>query len=53
MLVIVLLANGLLQNVVQPIAFGATLRMIPLLVLVATIGFGASSECSAWSSARL
>lgn len=41
MLVIVLLANGLLQNVVQPIAFGATLRMNPLLVLVATIGFGA------------
>jgi putative heme transporter len=41
MLVIVLLANGLLQNVVQPIAFGATLRMNPLLVLVTTIGFGA------------
>lgn len=41
MLVIVLLANGLLQNIVQPIAFGATLRMNPLLVLVATIGFGA------------
>jgi putative heme transporter len=40
MLVIVLLANGLLQNIVQPIAFGATLRMNPLLVLVATIGFG-------------
>jgi predicted PurR-regulated permease PerM len=29
------------QNIVQPIAFGATLRMNPLLVLVATIGFGA------------
>ena len=41
MLVIVLLANGLLQNIVQPIAFGATLRMNPLLVLIATIGFGA------------
>jgi predicted PurR-regulated permease PerM len=41
MLVIVLLANGLLQNIVQPIAFGATLRMNPLLVLVTTIGFGA------------
>jgi predicted PurR-regulated permease PerM len=40
MLVIVLLANGLLQNIVQPIAFGATLRMNPLLVLIATIGFG-------------
>jgi predicted PurR-regulated permease PerM len=41
MLVIVLLANGLLQNVVQPIAFGATLKMNPLLVLISTIGFGA------------
>jgi predicted PurR-regulated permease PerM len=41
MLVIVILANGLLQNIVQPIAFGATLRMNPLLVLVATIGLGA------------
>ncbi len=41
MLVIVLLANGLLQNIVQPIAFGATLQMNPLLVLVTTIGFGA------------
>ena len=40
MLVIVLLANGLLQNIVQPIAFGATLRMNPLLVLIATIGWG-------------
>jgi predicted PurR-regulated permease PerM len=41
MLVIVILANGLLQNIVQPIAFGATLNMNPLLVLVATIGLGA------------
>jgi putative heme transporter len=40
MLVIVLLANGLLQNVVQPIAFGATLDLNPLLVLVVTIGAG-------------
>jgi putative heme transporter len=40
MLLTVLLANGLLQNIVQPIAFGATLRMNPLLVLIATIGFG-------------
>jgi putative heme transporter len=40
MLVIVLLANGLLQNVVQPIAFGATLDLNPLVVLIATIGFG-------------
>lgn len=40
MLVIVLLANGLLQNVVQPVAFGATLDLNPLVVLVVTIGFG-------------
>ncbi len=40
MLVIVLLANGLLQNIVQPIAFGATLGLNPLIVLIATIGFG-------------
>jgi predicted PurR-regulated permease PerM len=40
MLVIVLLANGLLQNIVQPIAFGATLRLNPLVVLVVTIGAG-------------
>lgn len=40
MLVIVLLANGLLQNVVQPIAFGATLDLNPLAVLIVTIGFG-------------
>jgi predicted PurR-regulated permease PerM len=41
MLVIVLLANGLLQNIVQPIAMGATLRMNPLLILVVTISAGA------------
>jgi predicted PurR-regulated permease PerM len=40
MLVIVLLANGLLQNVVQPIAFGATLDLNPLVVLIVTIGAG-------------
>ena len=40
MLVIVLLANGMLQNIVQPIAFGATLSLNPLLVLVVTIGAG-------------
>ena len=40
MLVIVLLANGLLQNIVQPIAFGATLDLNPLLILIVTIGFG-------------
>jgi putative heme transporter len=41
MLVIVILANGLLQNIVQPIAFGATLDLNPLVVLIATIGVGA------------
>jgi predicted PurR-regulated permease PerM len=40
MLVIVILANGLLQNIVQPIAFGATLDLNPLVVLIATIGVG-------------
>ena len=41
MLVIVILANGALQNIVQPIAMGATLRMNPLLILVVTISAGA------------
>jgi predicted PurR-regulated permease PerM len=41
MLVIVILANGLLQNVVSPIAMGATLRMNPLLILVVTVSAGA------------
>jgi putative heme transporter len=40
MLVIVILANGLLQNIVQPIAFGATLNLHPLVTLVVTIGAG-------------
>ena len=40
MLVIVILANGLLQNIVQPLAFGATLDLNPLVVLIVTIGFG-------------
>lgn len=40
MLVIVILANGLLQNIVQPIAFGATLDLNPLVVLIVTIGVG-------------
>jgi putative heme transporter len=39
--VIVILANGALQNIVQPIAMGATLRMNPLLILVVTISAGA------------
>ena len=40
MLVIVLLANGMLQQVVQPIAFGATLELNPLAVLFVTIAAG-------------
>jgi predicted PurR-regulated permease PerM len=41
MLVIVILANGMLQNIVSPVAMGATLRMNPLLILVVTISAGA------------
>jgi len=40
MLVIVLLANGLLQNLLQPFAMGAALHLHPLVVLVATIAAG-------------
>jgi predicted PurR-regulated permease PerM len=40
MLVIVILANGALQNIVSPLAMGATLRMNPLLILVVTISAG-------------
>lgn len=40
MLVVVILANGMLQNIVQPIAFGATLDLNPLVVLIVTIGAG-------------
>jgi len=40
MLVLVLLANGLLQNIVQPFAMGAALHLHPLAVLVLTIGAG-------------
>ena len=40
MLVVVLLANGMLQNIVQPIAFGATLDLNPLVVLIVTIAAG-------------
>ena len=51
MLVVVILANGLLQNIVQPIAFGATLDLNPLVVLVVTIGLRVRSlGWSAWSS---
>jgi predicted PurR-regulated permease PerM len=40
MLVIVLLANGLLQNIVNPFAMGSALELNPLVVLVVTIGAG-------------
>ena len=39
--VIVFLANGPLQQVVQPIVYGATLRLNPLVVFSVTIGAGA------------
>jgi predicted PurR-regulated permease PerM len=40
MLIIVILANGLLQNIVQPFAMGSALHLNPLVVLVVTIGAG-------------
>jgi putative heme transporter len=40
MLVVVILANGLLQNVVQPFAMGSALDLHPLAVLVITIAAG-------------
>jgi putative heme transporter len=40
MLLIVLLANGLLQNLVQPFAMGSALSLNPLVVLVVTIAGG-------------
>ncbi|HEX5621904.1 MAG TPA: AI-2E family transporter [Solirubrobacteraceae bacterium] len=39
--VVVLLANGALQQMIQPIAFGATLGIHPLAVLIVTIAGGA------------
>jgi predicted PurR-regulated permease PerM len=41
MLVIVILANGLLQNLFQPLAYGAALQLNPLAVLIVTIAAGA------------
>jgi predicted PurR-regulated permease PerM len=41
MIVVVLLANGALQQLIQPIAFGATLGIHPLAVLIVTIAGGA------------
>jgi putative heme transporter len=40
MAVIVLLANGVLQQLVQPIAYGAALGLHPLAVLIVTIAGG-------------
>lgn len=40
MAVLVLLANGILQQLIQPIAYGAALRLHPLVVLIATIAGG-------------
>jgi putative heme transporter len=41
MIIVQLLANGLLQQLVQPIAYGAALGIHPLAVLIVTIGGGA------------
>jgi predicted PurR-regulated permease PerM len=41
MIVVQLLANGVLQQLVQPFAYGAALGIHPLAVLVVTIGGGA------------
>jgi predicted PurR-regulated permease PerM len=40
MIVVQLLANGILQQLVQPIAYGAALGLHPLAVLVVTIAGG-------------
>ncbi|HET9738264.1 MAG TPA: AI-2E family transporter [Solirubrobacteraceae bacterium] len=38
---VIFLANGLLQNLLQPFVFGATLNLNPLAVLIVTVGGGA------------
>lgn len=38
--VVVLLANGVLQQLIQPIAYGAALQLHPLAVLIVTIAGG-------------
>lgn len=38
--IVVLLANGLLQQLVQPVAYGATLNLHPLAVLIVTVAGG-------------
>ena len=39
--VVILLANGIFQQLVQPVAYGAALGLHPLAVLIVTIGAGA------------
>ncbi len=41
MAIMCLLANGVLQQMIQPLVMGATLSLNPLVVLVVTIGAGA------------
>jgi predicted PurR-regulated permease PerM len=41
MAILQLLANGILQQLVQPFAYGAALGIHPLAVLIVTIGGGA------------
>ena len=41
LIVIQLLANGILQQMIQPIAYGATLSVHPLAILIVTIAGGA------------
>jgi predicted PurR-regulated permease PerM len=41
MAIVALLANGVLQQMIQPFVMGATLSLNPLVVLVVTIGAGA------------
>jgi putative heme transporter len=41
MIVVQLLANGILQQLIQPVAMGAALGIHPLAVLIVTIGGGA------------
>ena len=38
--IVVLLANGVLQQLVQPVAYGATLNLHPLAVLIVTVAGG-------------
>ena len=40
MLLVVLLANGLLQNILQPFVMGSALQLHPLVVLIVTIAAG-------------